>query len=210
MDILSSFLYKIISDYVDINKIIELCEKRGFMKIDEKEIVGNFVYKEKLGYIKIILDKNTLKGYIKYDDKKEIFKSYKNDRNYISNYKEKIYLENDLIKSIDKMTVYDKNRNFLFRKEESTIFEGKMDFKNKKKYYFKDISTIIKIDDKNLIKKNKIITENNKQKEIYSISSDFKEGIFGSGNINLEEYYLGFTNIEEQQYNKLLKKIFYY
>lgn len=213
MDILNSFLYKIINDYTNINKLIELSKFNGNINISNKEIKGYYFFKEKKYSFRILYDGSSIKGYILGNDKKQIFSSYVYDTNYVSRYLCTSKLNEYSEKIIDKKTMYDKNKVFLFRKEilkEIVKIKKEQEIENVDDLCFKDIVTIIKTGSKDLIKKHEIIYEKGKDKTVeYSMSSNFKEGIFYSGNVDIDEYYLGFNYIDEKEYNKHLEKIFY-
>ena len=215
MEIFNSFLYRIITDYIDLDSIISLCKSNGSIKIKDNEIFGSCFDKENKKNIKIIYGDSFLKGYVLSKGKKEIFKSYVENGIYISKYNVTNILANDKnnysVKKINKKTIYNKDMEFLARKE---IIKNIFKIKNGESYIdidklcYDEITTFIKIDDKNILKKDKIIYNNGKENTYYSISSDFKKGVFLSEDSKCEDYYLGFSKIEEKKYNKLLKKIF--
>ena len=54
MEIFNSFLYRIITDYIDLDSIISLCKSNGSIKIKDNEIIGSCFDKENKKNIKII------------------------------------------------------------------------------------------------------------------------------------------------------------
>ena len=148
--------------------------------------------------------------------KKEIFESYIKEKKYISKYSMNCTIENSktnyFVQKIDKSTIYDWNRDFLVRMEDT-----KNICKIKRNGTLSDIETLcyeekekyIKVDEKTILRKHTKISEKG-SKEItdYSISTDYKDGVFSSGDSNNLEYYLGFSQIDSTKYNKMLKKIY--
>lgn len=217
----NSFLFKIINDYISIDDIIKLCKINGVLSIKNGVLNGECFYKEEKKQVKIIYSDKKISGYIlsscmSENTKKEIFESYIKEKKYISKYSMNYTVENSetnyFVQKIDKSTIYDWNKDFLARTEDT-----KNICKIKRNGILFDIETLcyeekenyIKVDEKTVLRKHTKISEKG-SKEItdYSISTDYRNGVFSSGDSSNLEYYLGFSQIDSTKYNKMLKKIY--
>lgn len=210
----NSFLYRMINDYIDLDNIIEMCRTNGCVEISDEKIIGSYFDKETKHTIKILFDGKRITGYYITDKKEEVFESYIKDGNYISKYNSTVIFQDEnnySYKNVTKETIYDKCMNFLARREiVDNIHKLKQNnvFINLDDFCFNENTMFIKID-KNTILKKCEISFKDKKETTYSMSTDFKDGVFLSADIKLDDYFLGFQSIDENKYNKLLTKIFY-
>lgn len=212
MNIMDSFVFKSIYNYIDLKYLQDVCSNNGYLNIKQNSIKGECFYKESKIYINVYMKNNKLIGKVVKNDEVEIFTACKTENGYTSQYIKKETMQNSTNysqKTIKKETNYNLEKKFLlFRENVENVHKIRYDNKNfvlLEPLCKKTEELTIRIDDNNLLKRDKeivgLIEKNN-----YSISNDFKEGVFLSGGIVLPEYYLAFEKIEEEEYKKLVRK----
>ena len=216
MNIFNSFLYKSISDYIPLNDIINLCKINGNIEICDNKIIGEYFYKETKKNIELNFINNYLEGIITGENTEEMFMSFYDNLGYLTQYLKKTILEdsksNFNFNTVRKQTIYDQNKKFKKRQENieniSKVSYNNIDFVPIKELCMIENITFLRVDENMLLKKLEINYpyDSKKNKIKYSISTDFKKGVFLSEDKKLEEYFLSFEEISKENYSKILRK----